>query len=135
MASSGSSASSSGSGWSLRRREDARSNRLVARRGAREIEVHVRVVRKLNYTYLSKRSFAPSPDRSAAYIRRPDAAALELYLIPSRAWETPDELLPSRDFGAGMSSEPEYGIQVSQGRLEDLEQRFAWTRTAREHLG
>jgi hypothetical protein len=109
--------------WSVRRSEDARSNLLVARRGAREIEVHVRVVCGLNYTFVPKRSFAPAPDRYVAYVRLLDGSPLELYLIPSRAWETPDELLPSRDFGAGMSSEPEYGIQVSQGCLEELEQR------------
>ena len=122
-------------GWSVRRSEDARSNLLAARRGAREIEVHVRVVRRLNYTFLTKRSFAPSPDRYVAYVRLPDGSPLELYLIPSQAWESPDELLPSRDFGAGMSSESEYGIQVSQGRLEELEHRFAWATSAREHLG
>jgi len=64
-------------GWSVRRSEDARSKLLVARRGAREIEVHVRVVRKLNYTFLTKRSFAPAPDRYVAYVRLPLAAGAQ----------------------------------------------------------
>ena len=122
-------------GWSVRRADDARSNVLTARRAARLVEVHVRVVRKLNYTYLSKRSFTPAPDRYVAYVRLPDGSPLALYLIPSQAWESPDDLLPSRDFGAGMSSEPEYGIQISLGRLDELEQRFAWRTSAHVHLG
>ena len=109
---------------------DARTNTLAARRGQRRLEVHVRTVRGLNYTFLPKRRFGPADDRLVAYVRLTGSDAARLYLIPSRAWETPDGLLVSRDFAArGLSSEPEYGIQISQKRLDELE-RFAWHKMA-----
>lgn len=114
---------------------DARSNTMAARRGQRRLEVHVRTVRGLNYAFLPKRRFRLADDRLVAYVRLTDSDAARLYLIPSRAWETPDGLLVSRDFADnGLASEPEYGIQISQKRLDELE-RFAWHRMAPALLG
>jgi hypothetical protein len=117
-------------GWSVRRPADSRSNRLEASRRGGRLEIQVRVVRKLNYTFIRKRDIDLTDETLVAYVRLPDSSPLELYLIPSRAWESPDALLPSRDFGAGMSSPPEFGIQVAVSRLDELERRFGWGRTA-----
>jgi hypothetical protein len=47
--------------------------------------------------------------------RKPD-----LFLIPSRAWESPTQLLVSRDY-EGKKSKPEWGINLSHRNLPLLE--------------
>jgi len=44
----------------------------------------------------------------------------KLYLIPSRAWETPNALLVDRYY-EGKRSKPEYGLNLSIKNMELLE--------------
>ncbi len=77
-----------GLGWSSVLVGGGRRNVLDARRGNRTLELHVRVVRGLNYRFLLKRRFAPAEDRLVAYVRLAEGQAAQLFLIPSRVGNT-----------------------------------------------
>jgi hypothetical protein len=100
---------------------------LVAVRAQTRLEVHVRIARDLNYTFLTKPRFRPRSGLYACLVRLPTGAPAELYLIPSRAWESPDALLVDRAH-VGLVSEPEWGINLSPRTLERL-QAFDFDRT------
>lgn len=102
---------------------DDRSNLLTAERSGASLEVHVRTSRNLNYTFLPKATFRPGEDRAALLVVLLDEEPPRLYLIPSRAWETPDSVLVDREYD-DLASEPEWGINLSQSGLQALE-RFA----------
>jgi hypothetical protein len=102
---------------------DQRSNILAADTDADTFEVHVRTSRNFNYTFLTKANFQPADARSALVVVLVDEEDPRLYLIPSRAWETADDVLVDREYD-DLASDPEWGLNLSRRALSTLE-RFA----------
>lgn len=83
-------------------------------------DVQVKSIRNLNYVFFPKAKFMPSDNLLAVlviFILNQEPA---LFLIPSRAWKTPNQLLVSRNY-EGKKSEPEWGINLSRRNLPLLE--------------
>lgn len=101
---------------------DDRSIDFVARRDAGPfIEVQVKSLRDFGYVFLQKSKFVLSDTLYVALGLLCDGKPPELYLVPSRAWETPNALFVSRDYGEGMKSEPEWGLNLSKKNMPLLE--------------
>ena len=99
---------------------DQRSNILAADGGHVPLEIHVRTSRNFNYTFLTKANFQPADDRAALLVLLLDDDHPRLYLIPSRAWETPNGLLVDREYD-DLASDPEWGLTLSADKLSLLE--------------
>jgi len=84
-------------------------------------EIQVKSVRKTNYVYIPKDKMQLVPTRLVFLLLFTDGQLPACYLIPAQAWNHPDELLVSRDYGeAGQTSKPEWGINLSQKNLLKL---------------
>lgn len=84
------------------------------------IEVQVKSLRGSGYVYLMKSKFALSDYLYLALALFSDGKQPDLYLIPSRAWEIPNALLASRDYGEGLASAPEWGLNISGKNMAAL---------------
>ena len=84
-------------------------------------DIQVKSSRNLTYVFLPKDKFEPSENLYAALVLFTDDKPPELYLIPSLAWQKPNELLVDHDY-AGLKSVPEYGINLSRRNLVILQQ-------------
>lgn len=113
--------------FSVQAETGQRRNVLHAKRGRRQLEVHMRTVRDLNYAFWPKARFQPRVDLYAGLVRLPEGAPAELYLIPSMAWNSPDAPLVAPEY-EGLASEPEYGVRLTQRNLPLLAQ-FTFDRT------
>jgi len=85
------------------------------------LEIQVKSVRTANYVYMHKTKFRLKDDLYLALGLLSEGKPPELYLIPSRIWETPNATFVSRDYGEGRKSKPEWGLDVSprnRGALE-----------------
>lgn len=90
-------------------------------------EVQVKSVRNLGYVFCRKSEMQLVPERLVAVVVFTDGIEPSLYLIPSLAWKSPDDLLVNRDY-VGKKSKPEWGINLSQRKLPLLEHyRFSKT--------
>ncbi len=85
------------------------------------IEIQVKSLRGLGYVYLTKAKFALSDNLHLALVLFADGKQPDLYLIPSRAWESPNALVVSRDYGEGLTSDPEWGLNLSSKNMAALE--------------
>lgn len=84
-------------------------------------EVQVKSVRGMTYVFAHKSKFHPRNNLYMALVLFAESAAPELYLIPSTAWLSPNELLVDRDY-EGRQSQPEYGVNLSKKNMGALEQ-------------
>ena len=89
---------------------------VVRKSDSRTYGVKVKSARNLNYIFFRKDRFPLRDDLMAVVVLFSDGAAPDLYLIPSQTWLTPSALFKSYDY-KGMSSSPEWGLNLSQGRL------------------
>jgi hypothetical protein len=91
---------------------------FVARNSANKYwDIQVKSAYKSKYIFFPKSTF--DVERSnllVAVIPFVDSEAPALYLIPARAWKTPNSLLVSRDY-EGKKSAPEWGLQLSKRNL------------------
>lgn len=101
---------------------DDRGIDFVARRDSGPfLEVQVKSLRDFGYVYVEKSKFALSDARYLALGLLFEAKPPDLYLIPSRVWETPNPLFASREYGEGKQSAPEWGLNVSKKNMALLE--------------
>jgi hypothetical protein len=102
------------------RQPDHRTSTLLARRGSRELEVHIRSARsRAGAPYWTKHGFALDEDRFAAVVILDNRKPPALYLIPSLAWHAPDDVL--RDLpNPGGQTPPEWRFNISRKNNEAL---------------
>lgn len=77
------------------------------------IEVQVKSVRKAAYVFMEKRKFRLSSMLYLAFAKFSDGNPPDLYLIPSTVWNEPSGAFVSRDYGGGLKSKPEWGLNLS----------------------
>ena len=105
---------------------DDRSIDFIARKnGCPFIEIQAKSLRSYGYVFMPKTHFKP---REGVYV------ALGLlfegkepisYLIPSKVWLQPNSVFVERNYDApGLKSKPEWGINLSQKNLPEIE-KFA----------
>lgn len=92
---------------------------LVAMPAGRLASVQVKTSRDFSYVFLRKDRFQLEPDAFLALVVLVQQEAPRLYLIPSQAWETPEDPFVSRDF-VGKKSPPEWGVKLSRQALPAL---------------
>jgi hypothetical protein len=85
------------------------------------LEVQVKSLRDFGYVFLPKRKFILSDALHVALGLLFEGKSPDFYLIPSRVWDTPTALFASRDYGNGLKSEPEWGLNVSKKNMSLLE--------------
>ena len=98
---------------------DDRGIDFVARHGSGPyVEVQVKSLRGTGYLFMRKTHFALSDNLYFALGLSSDGKQPDLFLIPSRVWETPNGLFVSRDYGQeGQTSEPEWGLNLSRKNM------------------
>jgi hypothetical protein len=102
---------------------DDRGIDFVARHGSGPfIEVQVKSLRASGYVFMQKSKFILSDNLYLAFGLLAEGKPPDLYLIPSRTWDTPDTVFVSRDYGEGRESKPEWGLNVSARNMAALKQ-------------
>jgi hypothetical protein len=87
---------------------------IAKTKSGRFLEIQVKAVRQSNYVFMQKGKWdIQNPDYYLALLLFEDDKLPETYLIPARAWKTPNELLCDKDYD-GLKSKPEYGINLSK---------------------
>ena len=89
-------------------------------------EVQVKSAKNHSYVYAQKDKMPISPNRLLCYLRFVDDSLPDVYVIPSTVWLTPNHVFVDRPYEkAGQKSKPEWGINVSQKNLPELEPYLA----------
>ncbi len=83
-------------------------------------DIQVKSIRGMNYIFLPKKKFQLRDNLLAAVVIFIQGEPPRLFLIPSGAWDQPNELLVDRKY-EGKKSDPEWGINISQRNLASLE--------------
>ncbi len=95
---------------------------FVIRRGAdRYYDVQVKSKRGLGYVFFPKATFELRESLLAAVALFEDGRPPDLYLIPSTAWGDPRGPFVDREYGEGMKSAPEWGLNIARRSLGALE--------------
>jgi hypothetical protein len=84
------------------------------------IEIQVKSIRDFNYVFMHKTKFVLSDSLYVALGLLFDGKPPELYLIPSRTWETPSTVFVGRDY-EGLKSKPEWGLNISLRNMTALQ--------------
>jgi len=79
-------------------------------------DVQVKSIRNLNYIFFSKKKFKLSDNLFAAIVIFVEGKPPELYLIPSKRWESQDSLFVNREY-ENKKSEPEWGLNLSKKNI------------------
>jgi hypothetical protein len=86
------------------------------------IEVQVKSVRDTSTTvFMEKEKFKLSSTLYLAFAKFSDGKPPALYLIPSTVWKEPNGPFVSRDYGEGLKSKPEWGLNLSAKNMAVLE--------------
>ena len=85
----------------------------------RYFDVQVKSVTEYNYAFIRKSRIELRDNMIVALVHFLKDE-YRVYLIPSKAWENPNNLLANRDY-KNLPSSPEYGINMSQKNLPLLE--------------
>lgn len=108
---------------------------FVVRRGVDDFfDVQVKSLRPRNgqgYAFLPKRCFDLRDTQLAVLVLFEEGHPPQLFLIPSRDWNSPTPLLVSRDYPGSNKSKPEWGIQIS-GKTRPLLARYAFEQQAKK---
>jgi hypothetical protein len=96
-------------------------------------DVQVKSVRKLSYVFVRKDVFRLRPNLLLALTLFEDGGEPDQYLIPASRWAEPDGLFVDQNY-EGKFSKPEYGLNLSRTRLEQLEP-FRFERAAANIFG
>lgn len=96
---------------------------MILRRNSTFLQAQVKSVRleKTNYVFMSKSKFMPHQGLVLCLAIFENEQPPRLYLIPSEAWNQPDDLLADMNYGEGKSSNPEFGLRLSRKNLPLLE--------------
>jgi len=84
-------------------------------------EVQVKSSRNNTYVYIPKSKMELAADRLVCLLLFTDSFLPSVYVIPSAAWESVNDLLTSKDY-KGLKSSPEWGIQISGKNMPLLQQ-------------
>ena len=88
-------------------------------------EIQVKSIRDYNYVFVTKDKMESlsggnlPANRLVCLLRFEDGKLPEVYIIPAKAWEKPNDLLKDKDYD-GLKSKPEWGINVSRKNLDLL---------------
>ncbi len=97
------------------------------------MEIQVKSIRDFNYVFMHKTKFVLSDSLYVALGLLFDGKPPDLYLIPSRVWETPSGVFVGRDY-EGKKSKPEWGLNISQRNMAAL-QLYGFESTVRKLCG
>lgn len=101
---------------------DDRGVDFVARyKRGRFIEVQVKSIRSTNYVFMHKTKFPIHVDNYLALASLLEGQPPQLFLIPSTAWASPNNMFVDRNYD-GLKSKPEWGLVLSEKRLKELDQ-------------
>jgi len=85
-------------------------------------EFQVKASRNLNYIFFPKATFPLKSNLFGAIVLFLEGKVPQLYIIPSAAWQMPNELLKDHKFDKeGQKSKPEWGVNLSIRNLPLLE--------------
>ena len=93
------------------------------------LKVQVKSVRGSGYVFMEKSKFSLHEHRLLAFGLLMDGSPPRLFLIPSIEWQTPTALLRDRNYGEGLKSAPEWGMNISKKNMALLEP-YSFERTA-----
>lgn len=98
---------------------------FVVKRGITESykEIQVKSLRDKGYIFIQKVKMPILSDsRLVSVVLFKQSHEPDIFLIPSIVWNTPNELFVVRDYGDGMKSKPEWGINISVKNMKLMEQ-------------
>jgi len=93
------------------------------------LRIQVKSVRGAGDVFMEKSKFSLHEHRLLAFGLLVDERPPNLFLIPSLEWRTPTALLRDRNYGEGLKSTPEWGMNISKRNLVLLEP-YSFERTA-----
>ena len=85
------------------------------------IEVQVKSLRDLGYVFMQKSKFKPNENLYLALALLFEGEPPKLFLIPSIVWNSPSGPFVNHEYGNGLKSEPEWGLNVSRKNMDQLE--------------
>lgn len=91
----------------------------------KHIDVQVKTIRNIGYVYVSKETWKNGLRENLilVLVLLKNNEMPSVYFIPSKVWETPTLLFTERKYEKeGQTSKPEWGINISQKNMEELEQ-------------
>lgn len=104
---------------------DDRGIDFVARKGRGPfIEVQVKSLRNFGYVFMQKTKFQPRENVYLALALMFENSAPRLFLVPATVWLAPNDVFVERNY-EGLSSKPEWGINLSRKNMAILE-KFAY---------
>jgi hypothetical protein len=93
------------------------------------IKIQVKSVRGSGYVYMEKTKFSLHEHRALAFGLLVEGQPPNLFLIPSLEWRTPSPLLRDREYGNGLKSAPEWGMNISKTNMSLLNE-YSFEKTA-----
>lgn len=85
-------------------------------------EVQVKSIRNTGYVFMKKEHMMLSANRLICLLIFSENSLPEVFIIPAKAWLTPDSLLVEHNYEkAGQKSAPEWGINLSKKNMPLLE--------------
>ena len=96
---------------------------IVKDKNGRFCEIQVKSLRSLGYVFMQKRKFnIENKNLYMVLLIFKKGSLPDIFLIPSTAWEEPNEVLVDRNYDrAGQKSLPEWGINISNKNYYILE--------------
>ena len=96
---------------------------IVKDKNGRFCEIQVKSLRNKGYVFMAKNKFDISnKNLYLTLLLFEDGKNPDIFLIPSAAWEVPNEVFVDRDYDKpGQTSKPEYGINISNKNYDILE--------------
>jgi hypothetical protein len=89
------------------------------------IDVQVKTIRNTGYVYVPKETWKSGlrENLNLVLVLLKNNEMPSVYFIPSKVWENPTVLFTDRNYEKeGQISKPEWGINISQKNMEELEQ-------------
>lgn len=94
---------------------------VLRREPGRYWDVQVKSIRKTGYVFMTKDKFRIRSNLLVSVVIFNDRLEPDLFLIPAVSWLKPDGVLVDREYGEGLRSKPEYGINLSRKGIAALE--------------
>jgi hypothetical protein len=93
------------------------------------LKIQVKAVRDSGYVFMEKSKFSLHEHRLLAFGLLVEEKPPNLFLIPSLEWQNPTALLRDRNYGEGLKSSPEWGMNISKKNMRLLES-YSFEKTA-----